>query len=66
MFYNVGNESNIRLIIVDVTGKVRIWDTVNAEHILKNEYTPFSGPVKDLDWSGDSQRMVVGGQGREK
>lgn len=52
--------------VTDAHGKVRIWDTVNAEHILKNEFQPFAGNVKDLDWSGDSQRIVVGGQGREK
>lgn len=51
--------------LVDVSGKLRIWDTVNKEHILKNEYQPFAGPVSDLDWSGDNQRIVVGGEGRE-
>lgn len=51
---------------LDVTGKIRIWDTVNLEHILKNEFQPFAGLVKDLDWTADSQRMVAGGQGREK
>jgi len=50
----------------DTTGKLRIWDTVNAEHILKNEFQPFAGPVRDLDWTGDSQRIAIGGAGREK
>ncbi len=50
----------------DKSGKVRIWDTVNAEHILKNEFQPISGPIKDLAWSPDSQRMVCVGDGREK
>lgn len=45
---------------------MRIWDTVNPEHITKNEFQPFAGPVNDLAWSGDSQRIVAGGQGREK
>lgn len=35
----------------DKSGKVRIWDTVNQEHILKNEFQPISGPIKDLAWS---------------
>ena len=35
----------------DKSGKVRIWDTVNKEHILKNEFQPISGPIKDLSWS---------------
>lgn len=52
--------------VADVTGKIRIWDTVNPEHITKNEFQPFAGLVKDLDWSADSQRIVAGGQGREK
>ncbi len=28
--------------------QVRIWDTVNTEHILKSEYQPISGPIYDL------------------
>lgn len=58
IFYN--------LISVDQSGKVRIWDTVNKEHILKNEFQPITGPIKDLSWSPDNQRMVVVGEGREK
>ncbi|CAG9568349.1 unnamed protein product [Danaus chrysippus] len=50
----------------DVSGKVRIWDTVNKEHILKNEFQPIGGPIKDIAWSADSQRMVVAGEGRER
>lgn len=50
----------------DVSGKVRIWDTVNKEHILKNEFQPIGGLIKDIAWSADSQRMVVVGEGRER
>lgn len=50
----------------DMSGKVRVWDTVNKEHILKNEYQPFAGEVKDIAWSGDSQRIAAGGQGNQK
>ncbi|KAK6639095.1 hypothetical protein RUM43_007365 [Polyplax serrata] len=50
----------------DQSGKVRIWDTVNKEHILKNEFHPIGGPIKDIAWSPDNQRMVVVGEGREK
>lgn len=49
----------------DQSGKVRIWDTVNKEHICKIELQPFAGPIKDLAWSPDNQRMVVVGEGRE-
>ncbi|CAG9793230.1 unnamed protein product [Diatraea saccharalis] len=50
----------------DASGKVRIWDTVNKEHILKNEFQPIGGPIKDIAWSADNQRMVVVGEGRER
>lgn len=50
----------------DASGKVRIWDTVNKEHILKNEFQPIGGPIKDIAWSADSQRIVVVGEGRER
>jgi WD40 repeat protein len=50
----------------DVGGKVRIWDTTQKEHVLKNEFQPLGGPIKDLAWSGDSQRIVVVGEGRER
>jgi len=65
---NVAKYSPSRFYIAsaDKSGKVRIWDTVNKEHILKNEFQPISGPIKDLAWSADSQRIVVVGEGREK
>jgi len=50
----------------DQSGKVRIWDIVNKEHILKNEFHPIGGPIKDIAWSPDNQRMVVVGEGRER
>lgn len=50
----------------DVAGNVRIWDTVNKEHILKIELKILSGPVLDLQWSEDSKRLVVVGEGKEK
>ncbi|XP_012251060.1 actin-interacting protein 1 isoform X1 [Athalia rosae] len=50
----------------DQSGKVRIWDTVNKEHLLKNEFHPIGGPIKDIAWSQDSQRMVIVGEGRER
>lgn len=48
----------------DASGKVRIWDTTQKTHILKAEYQPMSGPIKDIAWSPDSKRIVVGGDGR--
>jgi len=52
--------------IIDASGKIRIWDTTQKEHILKYEYTPISGKVKDIAWTEDSKRMAVVGEGREK
>ncbi|XP_070758346.1 WD repeat-containing protein 1 [Enoplosus armatus] len=50
----------------DATGKIRIWDTTQKEHLLKYEYTPISGKVKDIAWTEDSKRIAVVGDGREK
>jgi len=50
----------------DVHGNVRIWDTLNKEHILKAEYQVLGSSIFDIDWSDDSKRIVVGGDGREK
>lgn len=52
-------------ILLDSHGKVRIWDTVNAEHILKNEYHMMSGPIVDMAWN-DKDKIAVCGQGKEK
>lgn len=50
----------------DASGKIRIWDTTQKEHILKYEYQPISGAIKDIVWSPDSKRIAICGQGREK
>lgn len=50
----------------DQHGKVRVWDTTQKEHLLKNEIQPFAGVVKDLAWSADSQRIVAVGEGRQR
>eukprot|EP00054_Salpingoeca_dolichothecata_P016768 m.98917 g.98917 ORF g.98917 m.98917 type:complete len:613 (-) comp22138_c0_seq1:57-1895(-) len=50
----------------DASGVVRIWDTTQEEHMLKYEYRPLSGAIKDIAWSPDSKRIVVGGEGRDE
>lgn len=50
----------------DASGKIRIWDTTQKEHLLKYEYTPISGKIKDIAWTEDSKRIAVVGGGREK
>ncbi|KAI4826881.1 hypothetical protein KUCAC02_030311 [Chaenocephalus aceratus] len=47
-------------------GRIRIWDTTQKEHLLKYEYTPLSGKVKDIAWTEDSKRIAAVGDGREK
>lgn len=58
--------SGFYIASADQHGKVRIWDTTQKEHILKNEFQPFAGVIKDLAWSADSQRIVAVGEGRER
>ncbi|PVU94639.1 hypothetical protein BB559_002949 [Furculomyces boomerangus] len=50
----------------DINGNVRIWDAVNEEHILKSEFRPISGAIRDISWDPDSQRVLVVGEGKEK
>ncbi|XP_048389488.2 WD repeat-containing protein 1 [Stegostoma tigrinum] len=49
----------------DTSGKIRIWDTTQKEHLLKYEYQPFAGAIKDICWSGDSQKVATVGKGKE-
>lgn len=49
----------------DVSGKIRIWDTTQKEHLLKYEYQPIGGAIKDIAWTEDSKRIAVVGDGRE-
>ncbi|KAJ1932398.1 WD40 repeat-like protein, partial [Linderina macrospora] len=50
----------------DVAGNVRIWDSVNAEHLLKSESRPISGRISDIAWDSDSQRVLAVGDGKER
>ena len=45
---------------------VRIWDVTNPENILKLATRPLSGKINDLAWDGESKRIVVGGEGKDK
>eukprot|EP00771_Trimastix_marina_P000849 gnl/Trimastix_PCT/1881.p1 GENE.gnl/Trimastix_PCT/1881~~gnl/Trimastix_PCT/1881.p1 ORF type:complete len:596 (+),score=85.66 gnl/Trimastix_PCT/1881:58-1845(+) len=48
----------------DSTGKILMWDTLNEEgRILKLERKTFNGPVTDIAWTSDSQRIATVGQG---
>ncbi|KAI0763094.1 WD40 repeat-like protein [Trametes elegans] len=50
----------------DTSGTVRIWDTLGEEQILKAEYKVIGGRIKDLEWDGESKRIIAVGDGREK
>lgn len=49
----------------DNHGKVRVWDTTQETHIIKYEGHGLSGPIKDICWSPDSKRILLGGAGRQ-
>ncbi|KAJ7461763.1 WD40 repeat-like protein [Mycena galericulata] len=50
----------------DATGTVRVWDTVGEDQVLKGEYRVISGRINDLEWDGESKRIIAVGDGREK
>ncbi|WWC68604.1 uncharacterized protein I206_102534 [Kwoniella pini CBS 10737] len=50
----------------DVAGNVRIWDVTNLENNLKLAIRPLSGKINDLAWDGESKRIIVGGEGKDK
>jgi len=49
----------------DKSGEVRIWGVKNVEHPIRLKIQALSREVKDIDWTGDSKRVVVVGDGAE-
>ncbi|KAH7828313.1 WD repeat-containing protein 1 [Monocercomonoides exilis] len=50
----------------DSQGNVMVWDLVNkVEHIVKYQKKSFSNGVLDLDWTEDSKRICVVGDGKD-
>ena len=47
----------------DAAGFLRVWAWDNPEHILKVEVQVFAGAIKDVQWDGESKRIVVVGAG---
>ena len=47
----------------DANGFLRVWAWDNPEHILKVEVQVFAGAIKDIQWDGESKRIVVVGAG---
>lgn len=50
----------------DVNGNVRIWDTTQAEHILKYEIKVIAGEIRDIAWDSESKRVIAVGNGQER
>ncbi|KAI8615598.1 WD40-repeat-containing domain protein [Chytriomyces sp. MP71] len=50
----------------DERGNVRVWDTINAENILKTETRALAGRINDLAWDFESKRIVAAGEGKDK
>ncbi|KAH9003360.1 WD40 repeat-like protein [Lactarius hatsudake] len=50
----------------DTLGTVRIWDIVGEDQTLKGEYKVLSGKINDLEWDGESKRIIAVGDGKEK
>jgi WD40 repeat protein len=47
----------------DAAGFLRVWAWDNPEHILKVEVQVFAGAIKDVQWDGESKRIVAVGAG---
>jgi WD40 repeat protein len=50
----------------DVSGTVRVWDLAGTEQILKIEVKALGGKITDLVWDGESKRIGVVGEGKDK
>ncbi|KAI0002600.1 WD40 repeat-like protein [Russula compacta] len=50
----------------DTSGTVRVWDTVGEDQVLKGEFKVISGKINDLEWDGESKRIIAVGDGKEK
>ena len=49
----------------DIEGRLRVWAPTNKDHILKLEARPISGPVYDMAWTEDDQRLACIGKGQK-
>jgi hypothetical protein len=45
---------------------VRVWDVTGKDNILKLATRPLGGKINDLAWDGESKRIIVGGEGKDK
>lgn len=50
----------------DVAGNVRVWDLAGDEQVLKLEIKALGGRITDLSWDGESKRIGVVGEGKDR
>ncbi|CAG8459255.1 6982_t:CDS:10 [Ambispora leptoticha] len=50
----------------DIHGNVRVWDTTQAEQILKNEVKVIAGRINDIAWDSESKRIIAVGSGKDR
>ena len=50
----------------DDSGNLRVWSTENVDKTLKLEKRVLAKSVRDLAWTGDSQRLVTVGDGKQE
>jgi WD40 repeat protein len=50
----------------DISGNVRVWDLAGTDQVLKLEIKALGGRITDLVWDGESKRIGVAGEGKDK
>lgn len=50
----------------DVSGNVRVWDLAGTDQVLKLEIKALGGRITDLVWDGESKRIGIVGEGKDK
>ncbi len=47
-------------------GNILIWDAINPAHVIFKALDNYlGGPVKDICWTQDGQRVGIAGQGKQ-
>ena len=54
------------MVLFSLVIKVIVWDALQPEHITKYEGKQLGGAIKDIAWNSENNRIVVGGEGKEK
>lgn len=47
----------------DIKGNLKVWWADNPTHPIRYEVQALAGPIRDISWSADSQRLVYVGEG---